>query len=248
MAGILYGLSVGPGDPELMTVKALRILQQVPVVAFPAGLEGKPGIAEEIIAPWLNCHQIRLPLKFPYVQDAAVLAAAWQQAAQEVLDILAQGQDVAFACEGDVGFYSTFAHLATTVQEESTQSNADLINIEIIPGVCSPLAAAAMVGQPLTLGGDRLVILPAMYCAEELEQVCGWADTVVLLKVRSVYPQVWQTLERLQLLHHTVVVTWATTPKQRIYRNLTPDLYLELPYFSIMIIRIFNTWEANLKT
>lgn len=243
MAGTLYGLSVGPGDPELITVKALGILQRVPVVAFPAGLEGRPGIAEGIAAPWLTPLQIRLPLDFPYVQDRAVLSAAWQRAAQGVLEYLNQGKDVAFVCEGDVGFYSTFAHLAATVQQESQH-----IQIETIPGVCSPLAAAAMVGQPLTLGGDRLVILPAMYCAEDVEQVCGWADTVVLLKVRSVYPQVWQVLHRLHLLNQTVVVTWATTPKQRIYRNPEQDLHLDLPYFSIMIIQISNSSDANLKT
>ncbi|MDG2990792.1 precorrin-2 C(20)-methyltransferase [Candidatus Synechococcus calcipolaris G9] len=245
MAGTLYGLSVGPGDPELITVKALGILQRVPVVAFPAGLGGKLGIAEGIAAPWLTPQQIRLPLDFPYVQDGAILRAAWQRAAQRVLEHLDQGEDVAFVCEGDVGFYSTFAYLAETLRQES---NPIPIQIEIIPGVCSPLAAAAMVGQPLTLGGDRLVILPAMYCAEELEQVCGWADTVVLLKVRSVYPQVWQVLHRLHLLNRAVVVTWATTAKQRIYRNLEYDLHLELPYFSIMIIQISNPRDANLKT
>ena len=79
--GILYGISVGPGDPELITLKGLRSLQKAPVVAFPAGIEGKPGIAQQIISPWLSQEQYQLALKFPYVQDMAVLTEAWQLAA-----------------------------------------------------------------------------------------------------------------------------------------------------------------------
>ncbi len=115
--GKLYGIGVGPGDPELITLKGYNLLQTVPIVAFPAGIGDKPGIAEQIIAPWLKSDQVKLPLTFPYVQDHDLLNQAWQQAAETVWLYLAQGQDVAFVCEGDVSFYSTFNYLAQTLQK-----------------------------------------------------------------------------------------------------------------------------------
>ena len=128
--GTLYGISVGPGDPELITLKGLRSLQKVPVVAFPAGIQGKPGIAQQIVAQWLSPDQVQLALTFPYVQDMAMLKQAWQTAAALVWQYLSQGQDVAFACEGDVSFYSTFTYLAQTLQQLHPEAL-----IKFVPGV-----------------------------------------------------------------------------------------------------------------
>jgi precorrin-2/cobalt-factor-2 C20-methyltransferase len=229
--GTLYGIGVGPGDPELITVKGLRHLQQAPVVAFPEGVAGKVGVAERIIQPWLQPQQQRLPLVFPYVQDPEVLEPAWQNAAAAVWDYLATGQDVAFACEGDISFYTTFSYLATALKQKHAEAT-----VEAIPGVCSPLAAAAMTGLPLTQTSDRLAILPALYTVADLEAVLAWADVVVLMKVSSVYAQVWQILEQAGRLHQALVVEQATTPQQVIHRNLQQLPHLTLPYFSLMLI------------
>lgn len=231
--GILYGIGVGPGDPELISIKGLRLLKSSPVVAFPAGIGGKPGVAEQIVQDWLQPHQVRLGLDFPYVQDDQVLERAWQQAAQQVWSYLAQGQDVAFVSEGDVSFYSTFSYLSQALHQYQPQ-----VQIETVPGVCSPLAAAAALGVPLTRRGDRLVILPALYTVAELEAVLDWADVVVLLKVSSVYPQVWSVLARRHLLHQSWVVERATLPQQIIHDNLQAQPELQLPYFSLMIIQV----------
>jgi len=230
--GILYGISVGPGDPELLTVKGLRLLQQAAVVAFPAGVRGNPGIAERIVAQWLQPDQTRLSLHFPYVQDAAQLMQAWQIAATQTWEYLGQGQDVAFVCEGDVSFYSTFTYLAQTLQQLHSEAR-----VEAVPGVCSPLAAAAALGIPLTVRQERLVVLPALYAIAELETVVQWAEVIVLLKVSSVYAQVWQVLERYQLLEHSAVVEWATLPHQVMHRDLQTKPQLELPYFSLLIVQ-----------
>lgn len=229
--GTLWGMGVGPGDPELITVKALRRLEQCPVVAFPAGQGGKPGVAETILAPWLRPEQVRLPLRFPYVQAVATLEAAWDAAATAVLGPLAQGQDVAFATEGDASFYSTFTYLAQTVQRRQPA-----VSIQTIPGICSPLAAAAMVGWPLTVQDQRLVVLPAMHTLRELEAALEGAEVVVLMKVAAVYEAVWAILQRRHLLQHSVVVVHGTRPDQRIYRDLSAHPHLALPYFSLLII------------
>lgn len=229
--GTLYGISVGPGDPELLTLKGLRLLQQAPVVAFPAGVGGKPGMAQQIVSGWLRSDQLQLPLGFPYVQEMETLTQAWQLAADRVWQYLQQGQDVAFACEGDVSFYSTFTYLAQTLQEQHSDAK-----VETVPGVCSPLASAAALGLPLTLRQQRLIVLPALYSATELERVLPWADVVVLMKVSSVYRQIWQVLKQHQLLEHSYVIEWATLPQQKIHRELHTKPELALPYFSLLIV------------
>ena len=231
--GILYGISVGPGDPELITLKGLRSLQKAPVVAFPAGIEGKPGMAQQIISPWLSQEQYQLALKFPYVQDMAVLTEAWQLAAEQVWKYLQIGQDVAFACEGDISFYSTFTYLAQTLQQMHPEAV-----IKLVPGVCSPMAAASLLGLPLTIRQERLVVLPALYHVGELEAVLDWADVVVLMKVSSVYEQVWKVLQQRSLLSQSWVVERATLPDMVIYADLSDQPTLKLPYFSLLIVQV----------
>lgn len=231
--GTLYGISVGTGDSELITLKGLRILKQSPVVAFPAGVYGKPGMAQMIVDEWLGSDQIQLALTFPYVQDQMLLTQAWQTAAEQVWDYLHLGQDVAFACEGDVSFYSTFTYLAQMLQ----QLHPECV-VQTVPGVCSPMAAAAALGMPLTVRDQRLVILPALYNMGELETILNWADVLVLMKVSSVYEQVWQVLQQRQLLEKAYVVERATLPLQVIYADLRDRPALKLPYFSLLIVKV----------
>lgn len=234
--GTLYGVGVGPGDPELITVKALRRLQASPVVAFPAGRQGKSGVAQRAIAPWLSPHQVLLPLQFPFVpfvSEQAILTTAWNTAAQQVWQHLRTGQDVVFASEGDISFYSTFTYLAQTLQHQHPTAV-----VQAIPGVCSPLAAAALLGIPLTLQAQRLVVLPALYNVSELDEILPWADVLVLLKVSSVYPQVWQILQQHQLLQRSYIVQHATTADQIVYADLSGYPDLDLPYFSLLITQV----------
>lgn len=231
--GTLYGISAGPGDPELLTLKAVRLLQQSPIVAYPSGIRGKPGFAEQIIAPWLKRDQLRLPLSFPYVQDQATLEDAWKQAAETVWNYLSQGQNVVFASEGDASFYSTFTYLAQTL----LMLHPTAI-VEVVPGVCSPLAASAALGLPLTVRHQQLVVLPALYHPQELEKALQWADVVVLMKVSSVYQQVWSILQAHDLLKRSYVIEWATLPQQIIHQNLDQQPHLSLHYFSLMIVHV----------
>lgn len=231
--GNLYGIGIGPGDPELITLKGWRLLKSSPVVAFPAGTEGNPGVAQRTVAPWLHSDQIQLALAFPYVQDEATLTQAWKIAANQVWQHLERGQDVAFVSEGDVSFYSTFTYLAQMLQRDYPGAI-----VHTIPGICSPLAAAAALGIPLTVRAQRLTILPALYTVTDLETALRSADVVVLMKVSSVYSQVWAILQQHQLLRQSYVVERATLPNQVIYADLSDRPDLKLPYFSLLIVQV----------
>ena len=230
--GILYGVSVGTGDPELITVKGLRLLQQASVIAFPAGIGQKQGRAEKIISNWLEPQQKKLPLSFPYLQDNQILEQAWEEAAIKVWQYLHLGEDVVFACLGDISLYSTFTYLAQTITKLHPE-----VMVKTVPGVASPLAAAAELGIPLTILDERLAILPALYSVSELENVLAWADVVVLFKVSSVYEEIWQFLQQNNLLQKAWIVENATLPSQIIYQNLDRFPNLKLSYFSILIIK-----------
>jgi precorrin-2/cobalt-factor-2 C20-methyltransferase len=230
-SGILYGVSVGTGDPELITVKGLRILQSSDIIAFPAGVNNRIGVAQNIIQDWLQPHQQILPLEFPYVQDELQLKVAWSKAAQHVGQELTLGNNIAFACLGDINFYGTFTYLAQTLRRSHPE-----VTIETVPGVCSPMAIASILGIPLTVNQQKMVVLPALYSVQELETALNWAEVVVLLKVSSVYPQVWQILEQRNLLASSAIVEKATFPEQKIYRDLRNYPQLDLSYFSVLLI------------
>lgn len=229
--GVLYGVSVGTGDPELITVKGLRILQKSNVVAFPSGINNQPGIAQGIVDRWLKPEQTLLPLDFPYLQNEQKLQNAWKKAAAQVLPYLIQGIDVSFACLGDVSFYSTFTYLAQALQTLDSS-----IRVETIPGVSSPMAIASALKVPLTVNRQKLAILPAIYSVRELETALNWAEVIVLLKISSVYKEVWQILQERNLLESSSIVEKATFPEQKVYQNLSNYPELNLSYFSILLI------------
>lgn len=233
--GTLYGVSVGTGDPELITVKGLRILENTKIIAFPAGINDQKGVAQTIIAKYLQPHQQKLSLSFPYTLSQETLSQAWHDVSMEIWQYLQQGENVAFACEGDISFYSTFTYVALTLQKIYPP-----LKIIRIPGVSSPMAAASTLGLPLTIQEEKLAILPALYCLQDLENTLDWAQVVVLMKVASVYEQVWHILAKRNLFDSSYVVEKATHNSEKIYTCLKHYPQLKLSYFSILIIRTKN--------
>lgn len=229
--GTLYGISVGTGDPELLTIKGLKALQNSPVIAFPAGITGKLGVAESIIQQYIQPHQHQLSLSFPYTFSQQDLSQAWQEVARKVWQYLQRGLDVAFACEGDISFYSTFTYLSLTLKQLYPEAK-----ITRIPGVSSPMVSASILEIPLTMQQEKLIVLPAIYAWEKLEQALDWAEIVVLMKVASIYSQVWHILQRRQLFPFSYLVEKASTQQEKVYRDLQNYPQLSLNYFSILII------------
>ena len=230
--GCLFGVGVGPGDPELLTLKALRVLRSVPVICTPQSDRQADSYALGIVQGLLDPQRqeiIRLP--FP-VDDPEAAAAVWQDAASALAQRLYQGSDVAFITEGDPMLYSTFSYVLDNIRREHP-----FINVEIVPGVSSVMAAAASASVPLATHGQRVAILPAVYGTEDLSEAIASYDTIVLMKVNRSLVKVMASLETLGPTGKTVYVSRATTPQEQVVQDLNELSVENLDYFSLLIIK-----------
>lgn len=229
--GTLYALGLGPGDPELVTLKARRIMRAVPTLLLPVRRAGDEGYAWQIARSHLEPGRqavVRLP--FPQQRGQPELEAQWDRHCARVLDLLADGREAAFLTEGDPLLYGTFIQLATRLRRAAPD-----LPIVVVPGVSSITAAAAVAGEPLVARGGRLAILPAAYSLEALHRTLREFDTVILLKVNRVLGEVVAALERLGLAEQALLVERCGRPEQRIVRGLR-GLAGPVDYFSLVIV------------
>ena len=229
--GRLYGVGVGPGDPELLTIRAQKVLQHVPVICVPQASNQRDSIALGIVKEFLESEQEIVRLPFP-TDDADATSGVWREAAKTVIACLEQGQDVAFITEGDPMLYSTFSYVSAGVVEMCPAAP-----IEIVPGVSSVMAAAAQAQVPLSLGGQRLAILPAVYGIDDLSEAAAGFDTLVLMKVSPVLVKALANLEELGLKGQSTYVRRATTAQERVVRDLSKLEDDDLDYFSVLIVK-----------
>jgi precorrin-2/cobalt-factor-2 C20-methyltransferase len=231
--GTFWGISAGPGSPGWLTQEGLEKLQSSKVVAVPQNRAGEPGLAFQIVQSYLRPEQTLLSLSLPFEQDLIKLETAWRVAADQIQHYLQQGHSVAFVSEGDVSLYSTFTYLAHALHHLNPN-----IPIQAVPGVCSPLAAAAALQFPLAIGSEKLAVIPAMYSLQELDHVTAWADVVVLLKVAPVFQEVWHWLQQRGWLDQACLVEWVGHPHQQLLTNLRELENYHPPYFSLLILRL----------
>ena len=230
--GCLYGVGVGPGDPELLTLKGLRVLQRVPIICVPQSETRQESYALNIVRGFLDLSkQEILRIRFP-TDDAEGAAEVWHAAAATIAGRLQQGGDVAFITEGDPMLYSTFSYVLEGITLEYPE-----IAVEIIPGVSSVMAAAARAGVPLVAHGQRLAILPAVYGIDDLREAIVHYNTIVLMKVNRTLLLALAHLERLGLAGKAIYVRRATTPREQVVRDLQQLSDDDLDYFSLLIIR-----------
>ncbi|HIJ79336.1 MAG: precorrin-2 C(20)-methyltransferase [Desulfobulbaceae bacterium] len=239
MKGKFYVIGVGPGDSELMTLKAARLLEKCPVWLAPTGRKGGEstalGIVEgvvssdskEILTHYFPMKKIRMG----QTPDSEV-KAAWDQAASLIVARLQAGFDVAFPTLGDPAIYSTGFYVCETLLEQ----DPDLL-VEIVPGVSAIGASAAAAGQPLCLGDDRLVVIPATFENGQLRETLEKFDSIVLMKVHRVMDRLVPLLEELNLMDKAVLVERTSQSGQRIRRDLKVAMHEEQHYFSTMIVR-----------
>ncbi|MEL7939356.1 precorrin-2 C(20)-methyltransferase [Pseudomonas delhiensis] len=239
MGGRLLGLGVGPGDPELITLKALRLLQSAPVVAYFVAKAkhhaGQGGNAFGIIEQHLGQAQVRLPLVYPVTTEKleppltyeTVISDFYDTAAEQVARHLDAGRDVAVICEGDPFFYGSYMYLHDRLAERYPS--------EVVPGVCSMLGSAAVLGVPLVYRNQSLSVLSGVLPEDELKQRLASADAAVVMKLGRNFDKVRRVLRALGRDDGAHYVERATMREQRIVPLDEVDP-MASPYFSMVVI------------
>jgi precorrin-2/cobalt-factor-2 C20-methyltransferase len=225
LKGRLYGLGVGPGDPELLTLKAHRILTSVPVIAYPT-LENGKSLARAIVAEFIRPEQIEIPMSLPFSVERSA-QPYYDIAAAKISEQLNAGQDVAVLCEGEPMLYGSFIYLFNRL--------AGQFETEVIPGISSTFASAAMLGAPLTYRNDVLSILPATLDAEKLRDRLALADAAIIIKLGRHFTKVRIVLENLGLFSRALYIERATMPHQ-IIRPIAEVDPAEVPYWALILV------------
>jgi precorrin-2/cobalt-factor-2 C20-methyltransferase len=226
MSGRLYGLGIGPGDPDLITLKALKRLQAAPVVAYPAPEKGD-SLARAIVAPHLPGTQTEIAIRMPITADRFPAEAVYDKAAEALGGHLRAGRDVAVLCEGDPFFYGSFMYLFGRMARD--------FPVEVVPGVSSLTACAAELGAPLAARNDVLTVVPATLEVEALRRHLGAVEAAAIIKVGRHFAKVRGALLDLGLLDCACYVEHATMASQRILpMNAVDDA--AVPYFSMILV------------
>lgn len=230
--GTLYGLGVGPGDPELITVKAFRKLQECPVIAYPKKLKGSKSYAHRIVEVYINpAEKEMLGLVFPMTKDEDTLQAEWSKSVEAIYHYLQQGKDVAFVTEGDPMLFSTFIHLMKLMKVMHPD-----VPMETIAGISSFNGSANRLGIALADGDDHVAMIPATDNMDDMRQVIENHDAIVFIKVAKVLDSMLELLENMNLLENTHVVTKVTSDEEIIW-NVEDLRGTELNYLSCMVVR-----------
>ena len=231
--GRFYGIGVGPGDPELLTIKAQRTLQSVPVICFTQLDDGQESYALGVVKGTLEAaNPVYLAITIPSDDNTPVSSQTWADAANEIAGHLGQGRDVAFITEGDPMLYSEFFQVL-----ESVKAVVPALDAEVIPGVSSVMAAAASSGMPLVTHGQRLTILPNVYGIDDLRKAITNSDTTVLMEVDRDLLQALANMEKLGLTGKATYVRQASTARENVVEDISKLEAEDLDYFSLLIIR-----------
>lgn len=232
--GTLYGIGVGPGDSEWITVKAARILGTCRHVCVPKSREASDSVALEIARGYLHREAIVHELSFPMSTDEAILADSWRQAARQVHAILREGEDCCFLTLGDAMLYSTYIYLLREIRAICPE-----LNVVTVPGITAFSAAAALTGFPIGQAKQLVTIVPASDDLGPFTAALERGGTVVLMKIGSRLEEVLDVLEAKGLLEHAAFVSRAGMPQQHVEVDLrrlrgAPQ---QTGYLSILIVQ-----------
>jgi precorrin-2/cobalt-factor-2 C20-methyltransferase len=231
--GVLYGLGVGPGDPELITVKSFRILKESPVIAYPRKMRGAKSYALTITEMYVNtAEKEMIGLTFPMTKDKEALEKQWSKTVSQVWGYLRDGKDVAFVTEGDPMIYSTFIHMMRLMKAEHPE-----VDVKSVPGISSINASASTLGIPLADGDDQIAIVPAIDDYDRMRKALEEHDCVVFIKVAKVIDLMLTVLRDLNLVEKAAVLTKVTSSEEMIWRDVESLQGRELEYLTLMVVR-----------
>lgn len=223
--GTLYGVGLGPGAADLMTLRAARLIENASVIAYPTLAGGDSfarSIAAELIAP--PCREIVMDV--PMTLERAPAQAAYDKGAADIAAVLDAGEDVICLCEGDPFFYGSFMYVFARLSGK--------YQVEVVPGVTSITACAASAGMPLAARNERLTVLPGPLPADELRARIDGAESVVIMKVGRHMAKIRNVIDGLGLTDHAVYVERATLPQEVVLP--LADAPEKAPYFSMILL------------
>ena len=225
MSGRLIGVGVGPGAPDLVTLRAARIIGSAEVVAYPA-LPGTESFARAIVDDLVPDGVEEIGIEVPMSTAREPAQRAYDDAASAIADVLAKGRDVVVLCEGDPFFYGSFMYLHARLSGR--------FESEIVPGVTSLTACAAVGGRPIAARNERLTVLPGPLPSEVLEQRIAGAEAIAILKVGRHLGRIRSVMTRLGLTDSALYVERASLPDQVVLPlSEAPD---KAPYFSMILL------------
>jgi len=225
MTGRLFGLGLGPGDPELVTLKALRLLRAAAIVVYPAP-KGGDSFARSIVAEWITPAQREIPIAFP-MRPGPPPAALYDTAAATIAGELDHGRDVAFLCQGDPFFYGSFAAIFTRL--------APHYPVTIVPGVSSLVACAAAAATPLVQRDETVTVIPATLPGPDLARRLTDCDSAAIIKLGRHAGKVRGVLATLGLLDDAIYVERASQARERVARFAEIDP-ASVPYFAMALV------------
>lgn len=230
MKGKLYGVGVGPGDPELVTIKAKRVLESVDYIAIPKTAADKDSLALSIVEGILDSKKEIIELVFPMSYDENILESSWNTAMANIKLKLDEGRSVAFITLGDPTIYSTYMYVHKNLRQEGYTA-------EIIPGITSFCASAARVGISLGENRESIAVVPSAYDCENLDTILDTFDSVVLMKVSKNLAALRDKLREKGLLDKAVLVSRCTFEDEVIEYDINKAAESKVSYFTTMIIR-----------
>lgn len=233
-AGRLYGVGLGPGDPELLTVKAVRVIETTPIIAFFAKA-GRRGNARAIADRWIPATAEEMPLHYPVTTEIPVadpdynrqLAQFYEQAAAAIAAKLEAGRDVAILSEGDPLFYGSFMHLYIRLKER--------FSVTIVPGVSGMAGCWSAAGEAMTWGDDVLTVLPGTLPPEALAEKLAATDAAVIMKIGKNFSKIREVLRHSGHYERALYVERGTMEGEKIMalKDKPDDV---APYFAIILI------------
>ncbi|MEM6741270.1 MAG: precorrin-2 C(20)-methyltransferase [Pseudomonadota bacterium] len=233
-AGTIWGVGLGPGDPELMSVRADRLVRGARHVAY-FRKAGRPGRARTIVEGMLRADAAEIPMEYPVTTEIALtdpsypacLAAFYGEVSAKLRDLARAGEEVAVLCEGDPFFYGSFMHLYTRLSED--------VPVRVVPAITGMSAAWTATGLPVTWGDDVLTVLLGTMAVEELARRMADADAIVVMKVGRNLPRVRAALEEAGKLDRAWLIECASMAEERVV-PLADAGDRTVPYFSIVIV------------
>ncbi|MCX7923585.1 MAG: precorrin-2 C(20)-methyltransferase [Clostridia bacterium] len=230
MPGKLYGVGVGPGDPELLTIKAKRILERADFIAIPKTAADKESTALSIVEGAVEISKEVIELIFPMSFDEKLLEESWRNAVLQIKEKLDSGKDVAFVTLGDPTIYSTYIYIHKTLLDEGYEC-------EIVPGITSFCASAARVGVSLGENKETIAIVPSAYECENLDNILDSFDNIVLMKVSRSLPKLKDILKQKGLWEKAVIISKCGFEDEVIEFDIEKAAESKLSYFTTMIIK-----------